>query len=55
MVASALTGAALVLAADLVGQYALPARYPVGLITGIIGAPYLLFLLISMNKKGSAV
>lgn len=55
MIASALTGAALVLAADMVGQYVFPARYPVGLITGIIGAPYLLFLLISMNKKGSGV
>ena len=45
-------GAVLVLAADLCGQYAFPARYPVGVITGILGAPYLLFLLLRMNKKG---
>ena len=55
MVAAALTGAILVLAADLTGQYAFSVRYPVGVITGIIGAPYLLFLLISMNKKGSGI
>ena len=52
MVSSALVGAVLVLAADLCGQYAFPARYPVGVITGILGAPYLLFLLLRMNKKG---
>ena len=52
MVSSALVGAVLVLAADLCGQYAFPARYPVGVITGILGAPYLLFLLLCMNKKG---
>ena len=51
MVSSALVGAVLVLAADLCGQYAFPARYPVGVITGILGAPYLLFLLLRMNKK----
>ncbi|MBR3216626.1 MAG: iron chelate uptake ABC transporter family permease subunit, partial [Exiguobacterium sp.] len=39
-------------AADLVGQFAFTARYPVGVITGIIGAPYLLYLLIRMNQKG---
>lgn len=52
MTASALTGAVLVLASDLIGQYALPNRYPVGVITGILGAPYLLFLLLRMNRKG---
>lgn len=54
MVASALVGALLVLIADLVGQYALPARYPVGVITGVMGAPYLIILLLRMNKKGAA-
>ena len=47
-----LVGAALVLAADLVGQFAFPVRYPVGVITGILGAPYLIYLLIRMNRKG---
>lgn len=47
-----LVGAILVLAADLVGQFAFQVKYPVGIITGIIGAPYLLFLLIKMNQRG---
>jgi len=50
-----LVGASLVLAADLIGQFAFEARYPVGVITGILGAPYLLFLLIRMNSKGASV
>lgn len=50
-VASALIGALLVMASDMIGQYALPSRYPVGVITGILGAPYLIFLLIRMNRK----
>ncbi len=55
MLASALTGSILVLAADFIGQYAFAVRYPVGVITGIIGAPYLLFLLLNTNKKGENV
>ncbi|MFV0528201.1 MAG: FecCD family ABC transporter permease [Lachnospiraceae bacterium] len=47
-----LVGAVLVLAADLIGQYVLGTRYPVGVITGVLGAPYMLFLLIRVNKKG---
>lgn len=47
-----LVGANLVLAADLVGQFAFEVRFPVGIITGILGAPYLIFLLIRMNRKG---
>lgn len=47
-----LVGCVLVLAADMVGQYAFTTRYPVGVITGLLGAPYLLCLLVTMNKKG---
>lgn len=47
-----LVGVNLVLAADLVGQFAFETRFPVGVITGILGAPYLIFLLIRMNRKG---
>lgn len=36
------------------GQYVLGTRFPVGVVTGILGTPYLLYLLVSMNKKGSA-
>ena len=47
-----LVGIILVLAADLIGQFAFVARYPVGVITGILGAPYLIYLLIRINRKG---
>ncbi|MDH6182262.1 iron complex transport system permease protein [Microbacteriaceae bacterium SG_E_30_P1] len=48
-------GALLVLCADLIGQFALDNRYPVGVITGALGAPYLIYLLIRMNRKGSTI
>jgi iron complex transport system permease protein len=48
---SALAGAVLTLGADSLGQFAFGTRFPVGVITGILGAPYLIFLLINSNKK----
>jgi iron complex transport system permease protein len=55
MVPSALTGALLVLCADLAGQFAFDARYPVGVITGVLGAPYLVYLLIRTNRAGGSL
>ncbi|MDQ0230903.1 iron complex transport system permease protein [Metabacillus malikii] len=52
IIPAGLVGVILVLASDLVGQFAFVARYPVGVITGILGAPYLIYLLIQMNRKG---
>jgi iron complex transport system permease protein len=52
VIPAGLVGANLVLAADLIGQFAFEVRYPVGVITGIIGAPYLVYLLIRMNRRG---
>lgn len=52
IIPSGLVGVILVLAADLIGQHAFEARYPVGVITGILGAPYLLYLLVRLNRKG---
>lgn len=52
MLSSGLMGTVLVMSADLVAQYAFPVRYPVGVLTGILGAPYLIYLLISYNRKG---
>ena len=49
---SGLVGAALVLGADILRQFIFSTRYPVGVITGILGAPYLIFLLIRMNRRG---
>ncbi len=51
---SGLVGAVLVLGSDLIGQFLFATRFPVGIITGILGAPYLLFLLIRMNRTGGA-
>lgn len=48
---AALIGALLVLGADLAGQHLLATRYPVGVITGVLGAPYLLYLLIRSNPS----
>ena len=52
---SALVGAALVLAADLGGQWAFGTRYPVGVVTGVLGAPYLILLLIRFNRSGGSL
>ena len=52
---SGLIGALLVLVADLVGQFAFDNRYPVGVITGVLGAPYLVYLLIRSNRTGSSI
>jgi len=53
--ASGLVGALLVLIADLVGQFAFDHRYPVGVITGVLGAPFLIFLLIRLNRSGASL
>jgi iron complex transport system permease protein len=46
LIASSSVGAALVSAADLIAQYAVPGiPFPVGVVTGAIGAPYLAWLL----------
>jgi iron complex transport system permease protein len=52
---SGLVGALLVLTADLVGQFAFDNRYPVGVITGVLGAPYLVYLLIRSNRTGGSI
>ncbi len=55
MLPSALVGSTIVLAADLVGQYAFDTRYPVGVVTGAIGAPFLIYLLIRTQRTGGAL
>ncbi len=52
IIPAGLVGVNLVLASDLIGQFAFEYRFPVGVITGLLGAPYLIFLLIRMNRKG---
>ncbi len=55
MVPAALVGALLVAGADMLGQYAFGTRYPVGVITGALGAPYLVYLLIRTNRAGASL
>ncbi|SDE66455.1 iron complex transport system permease protein [Blastococcus fimeti] len=55
LVPAALVGAVLVLVADLVGQFALDTRFPVGVVTGVLGAPYLIYLIIRTNRAGGSL
>jgi iron complex transport system permease protein len=55
LVPAALVGAVLVLVADLVGQFAFGTRYPVGVITGVLGAPYLIHLIVRTNRAGGSL
>lgn len=53
LVPAALTGALLVLAADLLARTAFsPTELPVGIVTGLVGAPYLLWLLARSHRVG---
>ncbi|MGO1637115.1 FecCD family ABC transporter permease [Ancrocorticia populi] len=55
LIPAALVGALLVLVADLVGQFAFGSRYPVGVVTGALGAPYLVYLIIRTNRAGGSL
>ncbi|HWD63114.1 MAG TPA: iron chelate uptake ABC transporter family permease subunit [Humibacter sp.] len=50
-----LVGSLLVMLSDLIGQFAFDGRYPVGVITGVLGAPYLVLLLTRMNRTGGSL
>ncbi len=47
-----LVGALLVLVADFGAQYAFGTRLPVGVVTGVLGAPYLVYLLVRSSRSG---
>ncbi|MEV8242048.1 iron chelate uptake ABC transporter family permease subunit [Microbacterium testaceum] len=47
-----LVGALLVLVADFCAQFAFGTRLPVGVVTGVLGAPYLVYLLIRSSRSG---
>lgn len=55
LVPAGMVGALLVLVADLAGQFAFGTRFPVGVVTGVLGAPYLIFLLIRTNRSGGSI
>jgi iron complex transport system permease protein len=54
LITSALIGALVVALSDLIAQHALgDTQLPVGVVTGVVGAPYLMFLLARTNRVGS--
>jgi iron complex transport system permease protein len=55
LVPAALVGAVLVLVGDFAGQYAFGTRLPVGVITGVLGAPYLIYLIVRTNRAGGSL
>jgi iron complex transport system permease protein len=50
-----LVGALLVLVADAVGQFAFDTRFPVGVVTGALGAPFLISLLARTTRHGGTL
>jgi len=53
-VAAGLTGAVMVLGSDLIARKLVPGtELPVGIVTGVLGAPVLLWLLVRANRAGS--
>ncbi|WP_425488450.1 FecCD family ABC transporter permease [Nakamurella aerolata] len=50
-----LVGALLVLLADFAGQHLLGLRLPVGVVTGVLGAPYLIYLIVRSNRTGGGL
>ena len=52
IVAAGLVGSIIVLGADLAAHHLVPVDLPTGVITGIIGAPYLIWLLATVNREG---
>jgi iron complex transport system permease protein len=55
LVPAGLVGALLVLVADFCGQFAFGERYPVGIVTGVLGAPYLVYLIVRTNRAGGSL
>ena len=52
LTASALAGAAFMVGADLIGRLALaPLEIPVGLVTAIVGSPYLIWILVKPSSR----
>ncbi|MFC0429622.1 iron chelate uptake ABC transporter family permease subunit [Kutzneria buriramensis] len=51
LVASAVIGALLVSVSDLVARTAFPIELPVGVVTAVLGAPYLMFLIIRKRRE----
>ena len=55
MAVAGLVGTILVFTSELVSKNVFETKYPVGVITGLLGAPYLLLLLLNLNRKGEKI
>ncbi len=55
LVPAGLVGALLVLVADFLGQFAFDTRFPVGVVTGVLGAPYLVYLIVRTHRSGGSL
>ncbi|WP_433501653.1 FecCD family ABC transporter permease [Sphaerimonospora sp. CA-214678] len=55
LVPAGLVGTLLVLVADFAGQFAFGTRYPVGVVTGVLGAPYLVYLIVRSHRAGGSL
>lgn len=56
LTASALVGALVTLVSDAVAQHAFaPVELPVGVVTGLVGGPYLLMLLVTSDRAGGSM
>ncbi|MFI8869420.1 FecCD family ABC transporter permease [Streptomyces sp. NPDC053707] len=55
LVPAGLVGSLLVLGADFAGQFAFDTRYPVGVVTGVLGAPYLVHLIVRTHRAGGSI
>jgi iron complex transport system permease protein len=53
LLAAGLLGALLVVAGDLVARTVLPDSFPVGVVTAVVGAPYLLWLLVRGRRRST--
>lgn len=55
LIPAMLVGALLVLIGDFTGQHLLIGRFPVGVVTGALGAPYLIYLIIRSNRTAREI
>ncbi len=53
LLAAGLLGALLLVASDLVARTVLPDSFPVGVVTAVVGAPYLLWLLVRGRRRST--
>ncbi|WP_214409630.1 FecCD family ABC transporter permease [Sphaerisporangium fuscum] len=55
LVVSAVTGAVLVTGADLIARTLTPVELPVGVVTAVLGAPYLIYLLVRVRRTKGGI